>query len=231
MLRSPGRARGFALAAPLIAVLAGLAAPGPAGANLIGDPTLTNGAGRFGIGAEMDFVLDRDVDFDPGGEGGVDTNRFFVTGSYGFLRNVDGFVKLGFFNGETSPGDVDIDTGLGLGAGVRASFLQQGNWHVGGLFQVLYFTSELDTGNDIDWFEFDLAAAVSYRGLGQIVPYGGLKLSFMDGEIDGGPDFSQDTPIGIFGGVSVALTPQISIGGELRLIDESAIGIWARYTF
>lgn len=229
MLRSLGCARRFALAALLLVALAGLAAPRPAAAGLIGDPTLTTGAGRFGFGAELDFILDRDIEFDRGGDVNLDTNRFFVSGSYGFLQGLDGFVKLGLFNGELE--DVDVDTGLGFGVGARGSFFQQGPWRFGGLFQILYFTSELDTGPDIDWIEVDLAGAVSYRALGQIVPYGGLKFSLIDGEVDPGADFEQDNLIGLFGGVSVALTPQISVGAELRLLDETALGIYGRFSF
>ncbi len=229
MRQRTGRVRraAAALAATLLVGLAGLAVSRPAEANLIGDPTLTTGAGRFGIGAELDFVLDRDIDFDFGPDGDLETNRFFATGSYGFLQDLDGFVKLGFFNGD------DIDTGLGIGGGVRGTFLRQGDWRFGGLFQVLFFSSELDTpfNQDIDWLEFDLAAAASYRGLGQIVPYGGIKLGFIDGEIDPGADFDQDDVFGIFGGASVAITPQFTIGAELRLIDETAIGVYARFTF
>ncbi len=229
MLRSPGRARRFILAASLLAALVGVALPRPAEANLIGDPTLTSGAGRFGFGAELDFVLDRDIELDPGGDVNLDTNRFFVSGSYGFLQSLDGFVKLGLFNGERE--DVDVDTGLGFGVGARGSFFQRGPWRFGGLFQVLYFTSELDTGPDIDWIEADLAGAVSYRGLGQVVPYGGIKLGLVDGEIDPGPDFEQDNLIGLFGGASVALTPQISVGAELRILDETALGFYGRFAF
>lgn len=221
------------LAGALILGLAGLATPGPAEASFLGDPTLTNGAGRFGIGAELDFVFDRDIDFDVGPDGGLDTNRVFFTGSYGFLQNLDGFVKIGLFNGEVDPGGVDIDTGFGIGGGARGTFLRRGDWRFGALAQIMFFSSELDTpfNQDIDWLEVDLAGAVSYRGLGQIVPYGGIKLGFVSGEIDPGVDFDQDDVVGIFGGASVAITPNFTAGAELRLIDESAIGFYARYTF
>ncbi len=234
MRQRTGRARraAAALAATLLVGLAGLAVSRPAEASLIGDPTLTNGAGRFGVGAELDFVFDHDIDFDGGGDGELETNRFFATGSYGFLQDLDGFVKVGFFNGDLDPGSTDIDTGFGIGGGVRGTFLRQGDWRFGGLFQIQFFSSELDfPGNpDIDWLEFDVAAAASYRGFGQIVPYGGIKLGFIDGDIEGA-DFDQDDVFGIFGGASVAIMPQFTVGAELRLIDETAIGVYARYTF
>lgn len=210
--------------------LAGLALPRPAEASLIGDPTLTTGEGRFGLGADLDIVFDRDIDV---GNGSLDTNRLLAQGSYGFLRNWDGFVKLGLFNGEVDPGSTDIDLGLAVGVGARGSFLERGDIRVGLLAQLIYFASELDTPGspDIDWIEVDVAPAVSYRGLGQVVPYGGVKLSWVDGDIDGRFDFEQDDIFGIFGGASVAISQQLQLGAELRLLDESAIGFFARYSF
>ncbi len=221
------------LLASCLAVPAGLLPTRPAEASLIGDPTLTNGAGRFGIGGEIDLVFDRDIDFD-GGDGDIETNRFLATGSYGFLQNWDGFVKLGLFNGEIDPGGADIDPGLAIGVGAKGSFVEQGDFRFGALAQFLYFTSDVDTAGspDIDWFEIDLAPAVSYRGLGQVVPYAGLKLSFVDGEVDRpGGDFDGDDILGLFGGATFAVTPQFNVGAELRILDESAIGFYARYLF
>lgn len=219
-----------ALVVVALAGLVGLGAPGVADANLIGDPTLTMGAGRFGAGGEIDLVFDRDLDFDAGGVGDMETNRLFVTGSYGFLDNVDGFVKLGLWNGEIE--NTDIDPGLGIGFGGRFSFLERGDLRVGVLGQLIYFTSEVDAPGSpsIDFFELDIAPAVSFRGLGPVVPYAGLKFSWVDGDVEGN-DFENDDMIGLFGGASYAVTPNVFVGGELRLIDEGAIGVYATFKF
>jgi hypothetical protein len=219
------------LAAASVAALVGLLGPRPAEANLIGDPTLTNGAGRFGIGGELDFVLDRDLE--DGGTADLETTRIIGNASFGLTRNIDGFVKLGLFNGELSDGGaIDIDPGFALGVGGRASFIERGDLRFGVLGQILYFNAELDTvgSPDIDWIELDIAPALSFRGLGQIVPYGGLKLSWVDGDA-GDADFENDDLIGIFGGASFAVSPTISVGAELRLLDESAIGAFVNFKF
>ncbi len=206
----------------------------PAEASLIGDPTLTNGAGRFGFGGEADIVLDRDID---PGNGGLDTWRFLAIGSYGFTPTIDGFVKLGLVTGEfdagPGTGNIDIDPGLAIGVGGKGSFFDYRDFRVGLLAQLLFFSAELDTGGSpgIDWLEVDVAPAVSYRALGQVVPYGGVKLSFVDGDVDGGGDFRQDDVFGIFGGATVALSEQVSVGAELRVLDETAIGFFARFAF
>jgi hypothetical protein len=220
------------LAAASVAALVGLLGPRPAEANLIGDPTLTNGAGRFGVGGELDFVLDRDLE--NGGSFSMETTRVIGNASFGLTRNIDGFVKLGLFNGELGDGgNIDIDPGFAIGVGGRASFIERGDLRFGVLAQVLYFNAELDTGGnpDIDWIEFDIAPAVSFRGLGQIVPYAGLKLSWLDGDTDPVGDFENDDLIGIFGGASFAVSPTISVGAELRLLDESAIGAFVNFKF
>lgn len=213
-----------------LALAAGLLPARPAAANLIGDPTLTNGAGRFGFGGELDFVFDRDIDTN---DGGLNTNRLFATGSYGFLDTWDGFVKLGLFNGEVDPGGFDIDPGLAVGVGTRGSFTNTGDLRIGLLAQIIYFASEVDTigAPDIDWFEVDVAPAISWRGLGQVVPYVGVKLSWVDGDIDGQFDFEGDDIFGIFGGATFAVSDTFTVGAELRVLDESAIGVYARFLF
>ncbi len=210
-----------------------LAAPGVAEAGFIGDPTLTNGAGRFSVTGELDLVRDRDLDVDGGANADLETTRLGATAAYGFGSNVDGFVKLGFFSGEIDPGGTGIDTSLGVGFGVKGAFVDRGEIRLGALGQVLYFQSELDTapGPDIDWFEVDVALAASFRGLGQIVPYAGIKVSLLDGEVENDFDFEQDDTLGLFGGVTFAVSPQVSVGAELRLLDENALAGFVRFLF
>lgn len=223
----PRRAAPFLAAALAAAALA----PGRAEAGFIGDPTLTNGAGRFSLSAEVDLT-ERDLDFDGGADVEIETSRLFVTGAYGFGPSVDGFVKIGFWGGELNPGP-DIDNNLGIGFGVKGAFVDRGEIRLGALGQFGYFSSELDSppGPDIDWYEFDLAVAASFRGLGQIVPYVGAKLSLVDGEVEGGGDFEQDDTLGVFGGVSFAASSQVLLGAEVRLLDENAVGLVARFLF
>lgn len=231
----PDRLLRLRLAAGLVAALLGAAAlvvvPRPAAAGFIGDPTFTNGAGRFSVTGDLDIVTDRDIDFDGGGKVDLESTRLFATAGYGFASNVDGFVKLGLFSGEID--NADLDTGLALGFGVKGAFVDRGEIRLGALGQVLYFQSEIDdaAGADVDWLEVDVALAASFRGLGQIVPYAGLDLSLIDGEVEPGNDFEQDDILGLFGGVTFAVSPQVSLGAELRIIGETALGAFARFLF
>lgn len=222
---------GARLAAALAAAAALLATPRPAAAGFIGDPTFTNGAGRVSLTGELDFVTDRDLDFDPG-DGDLESTRIFANAGYGFGSSVDGFVKLGLFSGELDPGGDDIDTSLGVGFGVKGAFVDRGEIRLGALGQLLYFQSELeDSGADVDWIEVDVALAASFRGFGQIVPYAGVKVSLIDGEVEGGADFEQDDTLGLFGGLTFAVSPQVALGAELRVLDETALGGFVRLLF
>lgn len=225
--------RRAALAAALLATVAAVTLPGAAEAGFIGDPTFTNGTGRFSLTGEIDFVMDRDLDFDGGGRADLESPRLFANAGYGFGPSVDGFVKLGFFGGELDAGGTeDIDTSLGVGFGVKGAFVDRGELRVGALGQVLYYQSELETsGADIDWIEIDVALAISFRGLGQIAPYAGIKLGLIDGDIEGDADFEQDDIFGLFGGLTFAVSPQVSLGAEVRLVDETAVGAFIRLLF
>lgn len=227
------RCRAAHVLAGLLLAAAATALPRAAEAGFIGDPTFTNGTGRFSVTGELDLILDRDMDPTPGTRADISTNRLFANAAYGFGRNVDGFVKLGLFDGEVDPGGGDIESSLAVGFGVKGAFVDRGEIRLGALGQLLYFQSELDNaaGSDIDWFEIDIALAASFRGLGQIVPYGGLKVSLVEGEIEPGTDFEQDDTLGIFGGLTFAVSSQLSVGAEIRMIDETALGGFLRLLF
>jgi hypothetical protein len=147
---------------------------------------------------------------------------------------MDGFVRLGTFEGDyEGPGDADID-GYGIGGGIKLDLQRQNDWHLGGLGQVMWFSGEskvtLPFGlgtieEDVDWLELDAAGVGSYRALGQVVPYAGAKL----GLITGDPD--TDLGFTVFGGATFQVNDRLSIGGELRIIDDDALGFFARYRF
>ncbi|HWP35745.1 MAG TPA: hypothetical protein VNM66_09125 [Thermodesulfobacteriota bacterium] len=218
-LRRGRRVPGILAAAALLGLLT-LSAPGAARADAVGDPTLTTGTGRLGFGVQFDLS---ERDLDPPGE--LETVRLLGTASFGFAPNVDGFLKAGLVNGD------DLDLGFGLGAGLRASLLRQGDWQVGGLVQLVYFLTETDPfGLDTDWIEFDLAGAVSFRGAGALVPYAGIKIGLLEGDVEG-RDFDQDDPVGVFGGVSVAVSRNLTVGAELRLINEDGIAVFVNARF
>jgi hypothetical protein len=213
-------------AAVALAALVTAAAPRPAAATMVGDPTLHVGQGRFAAGLEAELGLGGDIE----------TDRFFLKGDYGFAPDVDGFARLGLFTGDEGPADID---GFGLGGGARFTVLREREWRFGGLGQIHYFTGEATIDipgippffppqrveEDFDWVEIEAAGAASYRGAGQVVPYFGLKLGIVTGDPDTELQF---TP---FGGATVAVTPQLTLGGELRIIDDAALGVFARWSF
>jgi hypothetical protein len=217
----------------LLLALGGLLALAPAArAGVIGDPTFTSGQGRVSLAGELEFG-ERDIEFDDGGDADLGVTRFLGTAAYGFGPAVDGFLKLGAATGEIDPGGTDIERGLAIGFGARGAFHDDGEIHLGALGQLVFYQSELDTatGEDIDWYELDIATAASFRGFGRLVPYAGLKLSVVEGEVEGVGDFEQDGVLGFFGGGRFVVTRQLSLGGEVRLGDETALGASLRLLF
>jgi hypothetical protein len=217
----------------LLLALGGLLAFAQAArAGTIGDPTVTSGQGRVSLAGEVDFG-ERDIEFDRGGDADLGVTRFLGTAAYGFGPAVDGFLKLGAATGEIDPGGTDIERGLAIGFGARGAFHDDGEIRLGALGQLVFYQSELDTaaGQDIDWYELDIATAASFRGFGQLVPYAGLKVSLVDGDVEGGGDFEQDGVLGFFGGATFVVTRQLSLGGEVRLANETALAVSLRLLF
>ncbi len=213
--------------AALVTVITCLTIPGLATATILGDPTLTVGAGRAAVAGEVDLGLSDDIE----------TNRFWIRGDYGFAPNIDGFLRAGIFDGDFGAADID---GYGFGGGVRMDLVQEKDWHFGGLAQVMYNRGEVDIPGftvgpitipgqnvDVDWFELDLAGAASFRGAGPLVPYGGAKIGYITGD----DPVDNDLGFTLFGGATYAVAPQLLVGGELRIIDDDALGLFVRYTF
>ena len=135
--------------------------------------------------------------------------------------------------------------GLAYGAGVDAKIYYWDRMNLGfdaGL-DLLFGTNE-DEYKDVslkattDWTEYTLRLQAKYLGLSNLVPYGGLSFSKLDGtlELDTGTQnaeqgYNEANPFGIFIGGSYFFGDHIRFQTEASFIDETALTFRVRYTF
>jgi len=188
----------------------------------MGPPMANLKQGQFELGADysystMDLKLNKgtyveyiDGGFNEAGEAesftlkNFKTNRVYANMGYGFADNWGAFLRVGGANakfgdsiweaGERFDGLTDFSIGLGA----KATFYEDDNLKIGGLFQVNW--SELDgklkpagwptfdyPGADcveIELAEIQLAVGPTYKLTDNVLIYGGPFFHFVDGDLD-----------------------------------------------
>lgn len=202
----------------------------------IGVPGATMGANKSDVGAEANFVFDRDL-ASPGGK--VESTQFFAKGEVGLTDRVDLNLRLGFGSFETKDvpgGKISTDVGPAFGVGFKTTWAQipDAGLKVGTVLQTVRLRGK-DGDSRHSWSEYD-AALGAYLDAGSrspragqaaLVPYGGVVWSGLD--IDGGP--AEDQTFGIFLGVLARIGGNIQVGIELRVPEQTSLAISAGFVF
>lgn len=205
----------------------------------IGNPTATLGEGKASVGLDLDFAK-RKVK-DSSGSSDAKTERYLLNGSYG-LGMANAYLKLGSVTTKPDISGVSVSDGsaMGYGVGVKATVHEipkKVKYGVG--IQLLTFSTKHTVSGvsgdyTIDWMEYDIFAGGSYLPLGELVPYGGLVLSKVDGKTKGpgvSQSFNEDSSFGIFLGGDFKINDQLKAGAELRLVNETSFALSVGYMF
>lgn len=224
----------------LVALVALALAADPVAAAAPLDPTETVGAGRIRLDGEADLVLRRDLRFeDAGGRRESEGRTFLLSGSYGLLPELDGFLTLGASRlrlqeeNALPSGRFNGDVGLAFGGGLRYRFLDQRLLKVGAQLGLARLESE-DGGVTASWIEYDLVLATSLHTFRSLVPYVGLGASIVNGQFEG-PfgrlDFRQENAVGAVVGVRYAATAQVKASLAARLFDQTTVAFALSFGF
>jgi hypothetical protein len=203
----------------------------------IGIPAATTGAGKTSVAAEVNLLLDRDLET-PGRE--AESSQVFAKGSIGVDDRLDLEFRLGFGDVTISQPDVDTDIGPAFGAGFKVTWANIPDAHVkiGTAFQTLRIRAD-EGANRASWAEYDAAlgvvldasAAVDPKKRGTeflLMPYGGLAWSGVDHTLGGG---QEDDSFGLFLGLGAKSRSNVTLGLELRLVDQTALALSAGMAF
>ncbi len=174
------------------------------------------------------------------GSENVKSTRFLLTPAYGITDQVDAFLRLGIVDSDFDIEGIDIETDMALayGGGVKFTFLEEKQFRIGALIQLLMWSGEDEVyGYDIeiDSLEIDIAVGTNYAINDQFSCYGGLMLGKAEAELDasglGSLDAEEDNLIGLFGGAIYNVTDTVGVGMELRLITETTFTFMANFSF
>lgn len=195
----------------------------------IGVPGATAGANKSVVGAELNFLTDRNLS----GGGEVESTQAFAKGEIGLTDRVDLNIRIGFGQFE-GPG-VDTDAGPAFGVGFKTTWAQipDANLKIGSVLQTVRIRAE-DDATRLGWAEYDAALGLFLDGgpsaprTGQavLVPYGGVVWSGLD--VPGG---AEDDTFGLFLGLLARIGKNFQAGVELRVPDQTAFAINLGFAF
>jgi opacity protein-like surface antigen len=224
-------------------------------------PLLANEEMPFSIGADLDFVFNRELDAS-GEDLEIDQlNMYAARLSYTLEKRAEFYCLLGAANGvwkESYAGanlKYETETAFAWGIGATVYLYEFENGIQLGL-DGSYRSSEPDVDSitlngirysipsggvsdvNIEYGEWQVALGIS-KQIDKFVPYGGIKYSdvktSLEATISGttysSDDVSSDMIFGIFLGCDYVVHDNISLGIEGRFIDETALNVRGIYRF
>lgn len=223
------RTRTMFICAGVIGALA--AWPAQADAQTVGAPANPLGFNKIGVGGQFEFDK-RDV-HGSSEHYKLETSRLAVKGMYGVDQGIDLYLKLGAADAAVSGAEFNGDFGASLGVGAKIqvmNFQAIPALKVNADVQVSYLQSK-DGGKELAGWDMAAAGIAAYTH-GQIVPYAGIRLSYMNLDGSGGmTNLRLDDNIGLVAGIDILIQPQLDLNIEGRLIDTTGITIGVTYRF
>jgi hypothetical protein len=199
----------------------------------IGIPGATVGANKSQVGTEVNFLFDRNLD----GAGEIESLQAFAKGEVGLNDRVDFLMRLGFGDFKADALNLDTDIGPAFGIGFKTTWaaIPDANLKIGSVAQITQIRAK-DGDTRISFKDYDLALGAYFdasRGRAQrsgdivFLPYGGFAFSGVDLEGNG----VEEDVFGLFFGLAMRMGGNVHVGIELRLPEQTALGIQAGFAF
>lgn len=217
----------------------------------------TQGKGETAVGFDQEFVFDRNLKNTKSTDeninfGKVEVDQIYRSMakiSYGLLDNLDVYVKLGTADAKIkSPATYGPQYGIYgaktsnafvWGLGIKGTY-EFAAWLLGTDIQYLRHRHSTNFSfNDSDWDgkllfqEWQVAPYLAKR-LGNFIPYLGVKYSDLrvtHKDEDDTIKFKADDNFGVFVGSGYKINDRLSLNGEVRFVDETAISFGCTYKF
>jgi len=203
----------------------------------IGDPGASLSKGSGALGPEISGVA-REISDQGNVRYDTESWRLLLKGSYGIRDWLEVFGRLGGATFKIRGTPFDSSLGIAAGGGLKGTFLDPPGhplrYSLGGQF--LYIQTD-NQGATAKWFEYDIWLGASYKDLKNLIPYGGVVYSRVDGKLENfNPQpaldkFKSPTAAGIFFGIDWPLSKKTNLGIEARLFSENSGTLSLMYRF
>jgi hypothetical protein len=222
-------------------------------AGMIGSPVATLPGRSIAVGVEGG-IINRELVFETGPTPDIDMMKIMFRGTYGILDRVNVSLVLGMANDdfrvEDFSGTSDLkflgESAFALGGGFKLTLSEFPLFRLGGGAQYEQFTLESRNSTtppaamsdaSFDWSEFLFFLGVHLQEVPYFVPYGGVYLTVLNGELSfSSPtietiNVEENQSIGLFYGGHFMVWKEFVVGTELHLIAENSIAFSLNYSF
>lgn len=222
-----------------------------ADAGMIGPPVAVYPRGTLAVSIEGDMIH-RELALDTGDSPDITMIKFLSRGTYGVYNRTNIFLTLGMVDDDfrvlNYRGTELIFLGkqaIAYGAGFKLTVYESSNLLLGGGAQYERFTldSEKSTATspsadaELSWQEARFFVGAQVKEIPYFVPYGGLYLAKVRGELDfsgftlQGTDVQESQSVGFFYGGNFQVWKKIFLNAELHLIAETSVAFSIQYAF
>jgi hypothetical protein len=221
-----------------------------ANAGMIGPPVAIYPRGTFAVSLEGDMI-NRELALDTGDSPDIAMIKFMSRGTYGVYNRTNVFLTVGMVDDDfkvlnyrgTELTFLSKPT-IAYGAGFKLTVYEISDFLLGGGGQYERFTldSEKSTSPspsadaDLEWQEFRFFVGGQVKGIPYFVPYAGLYLTKVQGELGfsgstlQGTDIQESDSVGFFYGGDFQAW-KLRLNAELRLIAETSVAFSIQYAF
>lgn len=189
---------------------------------------LVNSVGQGGLSLSGGIsYITKDLE-DAGQNKEMTARAFVVKGDYGLIPNLDLFVKLGFADLKYGSFEGRMDALFGAGLKFKLFKDPEDKVNVYVDAEISKFSSS-DSTRRADVKDYQMSFIVSNRA-GNITPYGGVKVSETEVDVDSTKS-KASKHVGIIGGADYFVNPNVFFNGEVNIFDQQAIHIGVGYKF
>jgi hypothetical protein len=221
-----------------------------ANAGMIGSPIAIHPRHAI-VGAIEGSIINRELAFDAGSSPDISLTKIQLRGTYGLFDRVNVFLTLGTVDDDfkvVNYNGTDVtflaDQAIAYGGGFKLTIYGISNFLLGagGQYEQFTLASSKSTSTspsadaELKWQELRFFMGAHLKDIPYFVPYGGLYLTAVRGELS----FSRPTPpatdveesqsVGLFYGGDFKWK-RLVLSAEIHLISESSVAFSLQYTF
>ncbi len=221
-----------------------------ADAGMIGPPIAVYPRGTLAVSIEGDMI-NRELALDTGDSPDITMIKIMSRGTYGVYHRTNVFLTLGMVDDDFKVPNYRgteltflSQPAMAYGAGFKLTVYEISDFLLGGGGQYERFTLDSENSTSpgpsadakLQWQEFRFFVGAQVKDIPYFVPYGGLYLTKVRGELSfsgstpPGTDVQESQSVGIFYGGDFKVW-KLLLSAELHLIAETSVAFSIQYAF
>jgi len=223
-----------------------------ADAGMIGTPIAIHPRHTI-VGAIEGSMINQELAFDTGASPDIRLTKILFRGTYGLFDRANIFLTVGTVDDDFKvlnySGTTEViflaDQAIAYGGGFKWTVYEISNFLLGagGQYERFMLVSDKSTSttppadSELKWQEFRFFVGAHLKDIPYFVPYGGVYMTVVRGElsfsspIPPGTDVGESQSVGLFYGGDFKVWKSLTLSAEIHLIAESSVAFSIQYAF